>query len=26
QALIALDAGRTQRLRDVMPGGGDHAG
>ncbi|MBZ4958155.1 tRNA cytosine(34) acetyltransferase TmcA, partial [Salmonella enterica subsp. enterica serovar Typhimurium] len=26
QALIALDAGRTQSLRDVMPGGGDHAG
>lgn len=26
QALIALDAGRTQRLRDVMPGGGEHAG
>ncbi|EPR1070763.1 hypothetical protein ACU0IA_003172, partial [Salmonella enterica subsp. enterica serovar Johannesburg] len=23
---IALDAGRTQRLRDVMPGGGEHAG
>ncbi|ECE1087462.1 tRNA cytosine(34) acetyltransferase TmcA [Salmonella enterica] len=26
QALIALDAERTQRLRYVMPGGGDHAG
>ncbi|HHC0399289.1 TPA: tRNA cytosine(34) acetyltransferase TmcA, partial [Salmonella enterica] len=26
QALIALDAGRTQRLRDVMPGGGNHTG
>ncbi|EPR1125931.1 hypothetical protein ACU0GK_003215, partial [Salmonella enterica subsp. enterica serovar Muenchen] len=23
---IALDAGRAQRLRDVMPGGGEHAG
>ncbi|MGS9073903.1 hypothetical protein ACQWF3_25430, partial [Salmonella enterica subsp. enterica serovar Infantis] len=26
QALIAWDAGRRQRLRDVMPGGGEHAG
>lgn len=26
QAVIALDAGRTQRLRDVMPGGENHAG